>query len=235
VDQELQPVLEYVRYDIPFEDINNNYRMDPNIDLQLDDNDLIASRGDDYDGNGQVDYEPAMHDFFWDFNLNGICDIGPHAAGEPYYEASAKIDYIDTLVVNIGGTDTTIFDTVLTYEIWADLNDNGVWDSREWVDYNRNGTNDLPPAAFGLPLSFDFEFWRWERMPIYGFRGYRFDFDHNDFAVVIAASATTEGGVAQARLTYPRQFARKLYVTVNAEANGIRDRDGERFVLPIIR
>jgi hypothetical protein len=59
-------------------------------------------------------------------------------------------------------------------------------------------------------------------------------FDKNDFAVVIDATAQTKGGVAYARITYPRQFANRLFATVNAEANGIRDRDGERFELPVI-
>jgi hypothetical protein len=30
-------------------------------------------------------------------------------------------------------------------------------------------------------------------------------------------------------------MARRLIVSVNAEVNGIRDKDGERFVLPVIR
>jgi hypothetical protein len=56
-------------------------------------------------------------------------------------------------------------------------------------------------------------------------------FDTNEFAVTVDRSVVTTDGVAQALLTYPRQFARRLYVTVNAEAGGIRDRNGERFVL----
>jgi hypothetical protein len=30
-------------------------------------------------------------------------------------------------------------------------------------------------------------------------------------------------------------MARRLAVTVNAETNGIRDKDGEMFVLPVVR
>lgn len=65
-------------------------------------------------------------------------------------------------------------------------------------------------------------------------QGVQFNFDHNDQAVVIAVSATTVAGVAQTTITYPRQLARRLFATVNAEANGVRDGNGERFILPVI-
>jgi hypothetical protein len=58
------------------------------------------------------------------------------------------------------------------------------------------------------------------------------EFRDNQFAVAIEVSATTKSGVAYARLRYPRQFASRLFVNVNAESNGIRDKDGERFLLP---
>jgi hypothetical protein len=113
-----------------------------------------------------------------------------------------------------------------TYEIWADLNKNGVWDKSElYIDHNSNGICDLP-------VSGDFSHWLWEKRP--QFEGEVFDFYTNDFAVVIAASAVTKDGVAYAALTYPRQMAHRLIVTVNAECNGIRDKDGERFGLPVL-
>ena len=66
------------------------------------------------------------------------------------------------------------------------------------------------------------------------FHGIRFDFHTNDFAVVIASSAVTKDGVAEAGITYPRQMANRLIVSINAEINGIRDKDGERFALPVL-
>ncbi len=297
-----QAILVYSYYDVPFEDINNNFKMDENIDLKLDYLDNVARRGDDVNGDGVMDYNPYVHDFFYDFNGNGICDTG---VGEPAYESTALLDTIsssftinsisvldssistidsafitdsvatvdsvflkDSVVIELDSTqnptDTTwayterwlyekkwtystkwvydtiwaygtklVYDTVQVYttkvtgyETWADLNQNGMWDSTELVvDHNNNGVCDLPASG-------DYPYWRWEMRPYW--TGERFDFVHNEFAVVIEASVTTEGGVAQTVLTYPRQMARRLYVTVNAEANGIRDRDGERFVLPVI-
>ena len=110
--------------------------------------------------------------------------------------------------------------------IWADLYPNGQWDTTELVrDVNGNGKYDAPASG-------DRRWWELECLP-YWF-GQRFDFDKNDFGIAITTSAVTQGGVANAHLTYPRQLARRLIVSVNAEANGVRDRNGERFVLPVI-
>jgi hypothetical protein len=237
--------------------------MDPGIDLELDWNNAIASRGDDWDCDGTVNYSPAANDFFWDFNGNGVCDPN---VGEPGYEPSkvyTTIKGYDTTIVLMvdttitptilgGGTavkydttyslksDTTIHSvydsTKFTYLIYADLNENGRWDASEFVDVNGNGKNDLPLAARGdlpataKPYQYDFEWWRWDMV-----RKEAFPFTTNDYAVVVDASAPTVNGVANAKLTYPRQLAGKIYVTVNAEANGIRDKNGQRFALPVVQ
>ena len=67
------------------------------------------------------------------------------------------------------------------------------------------------------------------------FKGDRLTFSDNGFAMVIDRSAVTKDGVAYTRLTYPRQLAHRLKATVNAEVKGIRDIDGERFTLPVLR
>ncbi|MBN1308819.1 MAG: Ig-like domain-containing protein, partial [Chitinispirillaceae bacterium] len=211
---DVKPIVEYVYYDIPFEDINGNFRFDPGIDLDLDVYPLAASRGNDRDGDGVFEYDILTDGFFWDFNGNGICDTSSSEFnGEPYYGA-LKV--------------TTEGDTVPDF--YADLNANGRWDRYEWTGDARST---LPPAAFTTPLGFDFEFWRWEVRK--QFRGQRLDFIDNDFAVVIDRTAVTTNGVARTQLTYPRQFAQRLIATVNAEVKGIRDRDGERFRLPVVQ
>ena len=48
------------------------------------------------------------------------------------------------------------------------------------------------------------------------------------------ACRRSTAGVANVELTYPRQLARRLIVSVNVESNGVRDRSGARFVLPVI-
>jgi protocatechuate 3,4-dioxygenase beta subunit len=218
VGQEKKAVLAWKLKDVPFEDINNNLTMDPGIDLTLDANNAIASRGDDKNGDGTCDYNSAVHDFFWDFNGNGVCDA---SVGEPYLPETRFVDHVNARI-----TDTdTAYDTVYNYKVYADLNQNGLWDRSELaIDRNGNGVCDLPASG-------DFRFGTWEMRDWFTFM----QFDRNDFAVAIAASAETRGGVAYAQITYPRQFALRLMATVNAEANGIRDRDGERFSLPVIK
>lgn len=253
----------YWYLDVPFEDINNDTTMNPNIDLKLDFDNTIARRGDDVNGDGIMDYNPLIHDFFYDFNHNGTCDPG---YAEPAY-SNSRIFILDTVGIDtvidwVQGLDTLIIkDTVVTpdttivrdsmfifsdadyettiivdvdtlgvdYEVYADLNRNGAWDQSElMIDHNGNGVYDGPASG-------DFIFSYWEMRPISGWTGQYFDFSHNDYAVVIEASTTTEDGIAETDISYPRQLARRLYVTVNAEANGVRDRDGERFILPQVK
>jgi len=110
--------------------------------------------------------------------------------------------------------------------VYADLYLNGYYTTSELVlDNDNDGVCDPSPNG-------DFRYWLWETMPMW--RGVQFNFDKNDFAVVVAVSATTVNGVAQTTITYPRQVARRLFVTANAEANGVKDSNGERFILPVI-
>jgi hypothetical protein len=173
--------------------------MDEN-DLKIDFNNIVASRGDDVNGDGVCDFSPLEHDLWFDFNDNGIVDTGSEGC-EPY--------------IFVDGA-----------RIWADLYPNGVWDTKELIrDVNGN-------KQFDVPASGDMRWYEYECLPFW-FRE-RFDFMQNDFGVSVTTSATCQNGVAYAKLTYPRQLARRLIMLVNAEANGVRDRDGERFVLPVI-
>ncbi|MDQ3001801.1 MAG: Ig-like domain-containing protein [Fibrobacterota bacterium] len=192
-----KPSYRIVAYDLPFEDINNNNKFDLGIDLDLDNNPALLRRGEDRNGDGVFDWNPLIHDSWFDFNGNGICDPG---VGE------------DDTVVVAGKT------------IFADLNANGFRDGSEiFADRGTIGVCDIPASG-------DYPYMAWEVrdfLPSMQFRD-------NDFAVAIEVSAVTKNGVAHARLRYPRQFSRRLFVNVNAEANGVRDRDGERFMLPKI-
>ena len=121
----------------------------------------------------------------------------------------------------VGENDTVV---VSGKTLFADLNANGFRDKSEIiVDHGTAGVCDEPASG-------DFPFIARD------VRDYlqEMQFRANDYAVAIEVSAVTKNGVAHARLRYPRQFARRLKVSVNAEANGVRDRDGERFTLPVI-
>lgn len=129
---------------------------------------------------------------------------------------------------NDGGCDPDVGEPRYTGDtnVYADLDRNGYYTASELViDHDNDGVCDLSSSG-------DFRYWLWEMMPMW--KGVQFNFDQNDFAVVIAVSATTVGGVAQTTITYPRQLANRLFTTVNAEANGVKDTDGERFLLPVI-
>lgn len=203
---DLKAKLGYLAIDIPFEDVNNNLRMDPQIDLTLDYNHAVATRGEDVNGDGAMDWNPLIHDYWVDFNRNGICET---SVGEPRY------------------------DTINFPNVYADLDRNGFYSPSELI-VDRNGSLGGPGdlACDDFPASGDFPYSRWETRPQWA--GQYFDFSHNEYAVAIAVSATTRNGVAQTAISYPRQYANRLIATVNAESNGIRDRDGERFTLPVI-
>ncbi|MBF0431185.1 MAG: Ig-like domain-containing protein [Fibrobacteria bacterium] len=212
--EDLEAVYEAFYWDIPFEDINNNNTFDPGVDLSLD---------------WLVMNTPSI---MYDNKL--ISSRGEDVDGDGVMSWNATeydywYDFNNNGVcdVDVGEDDTiTVIVAGDTTLVYGDLNNNGRHETSElMVDVNGNDTCDIPANG-------DFPYAGWDvRLgwmdPI--------QFTENDFAVVIDVSATTIGGVAETQLTYPRQFSRRLRVTVNAESNGIRDKDGERFILPQIK
>jgi hypothetical protein len=182
---------------------------------------------------------------FEDMNDNKIMDVG----------TDLTLDYNNSVARrgdDVNGDGLMDYDPT-THDYWVDFNGNGRCDPlvgeprydsivypNVYADLDRNGfyspselVNDLDGDGLcDLSASGDFSYSLWEMYPQWA--GKRFNFATNEFAIAIAVSATTIKGVAQTALTYPRQFANRLMATVNAEANGIRDRDAERFVLPVI-
>lgn len=195
---ERRPKYKSYYLDLPFEDVNNNNRFDPGIDLNLDFDPTRAARGEDRNGDGIFDWNPAQHDYWYDFNNNGICDTGSAEDPNP--------------LVTEGVT------------IYHDLNNDGQFNSSELIiDRGGVGCGDQPASG-------DFPYHRWETRNFLT----RLPFTDNEFAVVVPTSAVTTAGVANVVVSYPRQLANRLFITVNAEANGKRDKDGERFVIPRI-
>jgi hypothetical protein len=272
---DIKPVYGYPIWDIPFEDINNNYHRDEN-DLSLPyhvepgyvlQSSANACRGDDVNGDGRNDFDFTVHDLWYDFNGDGKVDTG--TVSTPIVDSvPITVEVIDTVckdtiikaIVRVT-PDTLWMDSgiVVCHEvvrnditgwrldtigystdyastepylsisgafIWADLYPDGHWNTNELVrDVNKNGRYDIPASG-------DRQWWEYEDLPYWV--GQPFMFDRNEFGVAVTTSTNTVGGVANAKLTYPRQLARRLFVTVNAEANGVRDRYGQRFVLPVI-
>jgi adhesin/invasin len=210
----IQVTYKLVAQDLPFEDINNNFKYDPGIDLDLDGIPSLLRRGEDGNGNGIFEYDPLNHDVWFDFNGNGRCDAG---VGE---DDTLRVEVIRDSTGKVTNPGRLIFN---------DLNGNGFRNTSEII-------LDRGPAGCSLPVDgggfvTDYPYAQWDArdfLPPIQFRD-------NEFAIAIEVSVPTKNGVAQSILRYPRQFANRLYVTVNAEANGIRDRDGERFILPQIK
>ncbi|MGA2507146.1 MAG: Ig-like domain-containing protein [Chitinispirillaceae bacterium] len=266
---EVKPKYAYNLWDIPFEDINNNFHRDQN-DLTLQygvgrgyvtQNPANAARGDDVNGDGHCDFDPTIHDLWYDFNDNGKVDTGLSVVQKidstPRLDSTIDTACYDTIIhlllpsphdtaVNVchlffkkdtigykyDTTRSMIFTgaepyiTVSGAMIWADLYPDGVWNTSELVrDVNGNGRYDIPASG-------DRRWWEYENLPYW--RGLPFNFDQNDYGIAITTSATTTGGVANVELSYPRELARRLIVSVNVESNGVRDRTGARFVLPVI-
>jgi hypothetical protein len=111
--------------------------MDNGIDLKLDFNDAVATRGDDVNGDGVCDYNPTTWDFWRDFNGNGVCD--PGVGEEPY-------------ISELGDTNFAVF---------KDLWENGARDTSELlIDHNGNGVCDLPPSG-------DFRYSLWQGINLF--------------------------------------------------------------------
>ncbi|MEO6096776.1 MAG: invasin domain 3-containing protein [Fibrobacteria bacterium] len=201
--ESVRPIYHTVLADIlPFEDINNNLRLDPGIDLDLDGIPSMLRRGEDRNGDGRFDYDPLVHDVWFDFNHNGKCDTG---VGEKF--------------VMVNGV-----------EVLFDQNADGIRNPGEIiVDRGRIGVCDLPMDSSGTVM--DYPYVQWDTRDYIPKTAFR----ENDNAVAIEVSAVTKNGEAHAIIRYPRQFANRFAVTINAEANGIRDKDGERFLLRQIK
>jgi adhesin/invasin len=168
-----------------------------------------------------LDFDPSTLRRGDDRNGDGVFDWNP-GVHDTWFDLNGN----GVCDVDVGEDDTTVVGSgVNATLVYADLNKNGIRDRSEIL------VDRAPFNACNGPASGDYPFGTWE---VREFLPY-LEFRDNEFAVAIEVSATTVNGVAYAKLRYPRQFANRLYVNVNAETNGIRDKDGERFILPQLK
>jgi hypothetical protein len=216
--------LEYEhRYDtlgiwLPFEDLNDNYQLDPGEDRF--NGDGIANRGEDVNGDGTMTLGPA----FEDINQNGVRDRYPERRDW------VKID-----------EDTSGRD-IMAYEV-ADINRNGyrdfiepLMDSAYQRAYYRILSNQ-GTAADSAEL--DAQDAAYEALKA-SQPGGKFDIDWNRNGTldpVTTASITrtmeTVGGKAPNTITYGQSDALRIRVMINAESQGIVTKSPQEFVLPI--
>jgi hypothetical protein len=208
---------------LPFEDYNDNYRLDPDEDRN---HDGVLNRGEDVNGDGLYYTGPG----FEDINHSGYRDKCPgpedstSICPEPYriYSRWRSRALIDSLT-----GDTTGWENYLD----ADT---------AYMDYNGNGALDtieplLDPAYKNMTWT---EYTAW-RDTAAGGLGFDLDYDKNGVAdpstaVSIKRTVQTEGGKATNEILYGQSDANKIQVMISAEAQGVRCLSPEIVILPII-
>jgi hypothetical protein len=219
--------LDTIYTTLPFEDFNDNLKLDPGEDRN---GDGILNRGEDLNGDGIYDRGPA----FIDINQNG------------------KRDY-NFKTLSVEKTYTCGGNTVY----FSDLNHNNHWDPIEPLDnptylaaYQRLQA-DLAfysyPTISNASDSADFAILRaqdsaYESLPGFIRSKGCFDMDNDwngirdpNTAVAIKKVVQTQGGKALNEVLYGQTDASRIEVMIWAESQGVRTLTPEKFVLPIVK
>lgn len=198
---------------IPFEDFNDNYRLDEGEDHNFDES---LNRGEDWNGDGI--YLPGPG--FEDINGNGIRDTMP----EPYrfYQRWETMEVVDT------ATGDTTYDYRLV-------------DDTAWADFNRNGRLDTIEPFRNQTLQDTMSWEEYKTLEAATAPGGRFDrdFDGNGVAdpataVSVTRTVQTVGGKALNGILYGQSDAWKIQVMVSAESQGVVCKSPEVLILPVI-
>ncbi|MBD3315875.1 MAG: hypothetical protein GF344_08825, partial [Chitinivibrionales bacterium] len=214
---EYEYVIDTVAEWLPFEDLNDNFRLDAGEDRN---GDGIANRGEDRNGNGTMELGPA----FEDINDNGVRDMVP--------------ERLDIVKVDEDTSGRDVFDT-----LFADLNLNGyrdfvepLMDSEYQQAYNRILRDQGTTADSQLINSMDSTYWSEARQ----YTGGLFDIDWNQNGAMdpvttasINRTIETVDGKASNSITYGQSDALRIRVMINAESQGIVTKSPQEFVLPI--
>ncbi|MBD3346840.1 MAG: hypothetical protein GF401_17425 [Chitinivibrionales bacterium] len=199
--------VDTVRTILPFEDMNDNYRLDNGEDKNRDG---FANRGEDVNGNGVFQPGPGFEDINW----NGIRDSFPEPA-HGYVEA-------------FDGAGNAIWDTV-----YLDLNANGKRDiyeplkdpnmtEEEYRDPDRGYDSTLTWGGVRVTGGYPDIDWNQNGIP------------DPATAVTIERTIQTENGIAQNELVYGQSDALRIQISLSAESQGIVTVSPDEFILPIL-
>jgi hypothetical protein len=193
----------------PFEDLNDNFRLDPGEDIN---GDGVASRGEDRDGDGQFITGPS----YVDINGNGRRDYDLHQPGLPFEPPEP---YTTCTFLDSGGK-------TITRPLYADYNGNGMLDLVEPLLVN------MTDSAYSDSLqnyranhhfmNFDFDSY-----PKNGVA------DPNT-AVSIARTIQTAGGKAANIVLYGQADALRIQIMIWAESQGVRTESPAQLILPVV-
>jgi hypothetical protein len=192
---------------LPFEDFNDNFKLDPGEDRN---GDGIASRGEDVDGDGQFITGPA----YWDINHNGKRDYLPGDVVEP----------CRTLVVGKDSTGNPIVQTFC-----ADYVGDGKYYAKEPMIGNDANMSDSEYTALlnayksqHHNMGYDIDSY-----PKNGIAD-------PQTAVSILRTGQTVNGKATNTILYGQSDASCVEVMVWAECQGIKTQSPAQLILPII-
>jgi len=234
---------------LPFEDLNDNFRLDPGEDRPPKDG--IASRGEDVNGDGKIDESLP----YIDINRNGERDYYRISSDSVSYLIDVnnpeRFDIVQRWVYDTGSGSVWRTDT-----IFADMNGNNLFDFEEPLteDYDQAYSEAFQRVSAALANS--------PRNPYLDSSGISadmaiimarnllfqqaevanggFDIDWNGdglpspaTAAIIERTVTTTGGKAVNTVTYGQSDALRIRARITAESNGIVAQPHE-FILPIL-
>jgi hypothetical protein len=219
-------VRDSVPYILPFEDFNNNFKLDPGEDRN---GDGFANRGEDLDGNGIYNPGPAYEDI----NHNGRRDFAFNTA-EPIHACSNK----DTTYADLNGNGKwDPVEPLLSADYQGPYNilqTDGAFerirrgqalssgDSANWATLQHLDSLYAQGAGYIAALgSYDFS---WSKQP-YG---------QPSAAVTINRTVQTSGGKAANMIVYGQTNANKVEIMAWAECQGVVCQYPLQMVLPIV-
>lgn len=218
------PDIDSISKILPFEDFNDNFKLDPGEDRN---HDGILGRGEDLNGNGIYFTGPG----FEDINHNGRRDwsedpedpVSPEP-WRPYLRGQAQFDT----------TYTDSGDPVVSAS-WQYVNDTA------YADYNGNGNHDTIEALLNDSLAALMTWADYKAMEDTAQGGFGFDVDFDGNGVADPATAVsmertvqTEGGKATNSILYGQSDALRIEVMITAECQGVTVISPEFLILPFI-